>query len=80
MYERKEEKEKKYLRTFLKENPNEKLVNIVVIETYSRRRTSKGVLRKETFDLEKRLSFFVSYKETISLDSYKKSRIENQNV
>ena len=55
-------------------------MNTVVIGTYSRRRTPKGVSREETFDPEKRLSSFVSYGEAISLDSCKRSRIEDQNV
>ena len=43
MYEEKKKKEKRYSRTFSKEESNKELVNIVVIRTHSRRRTPKEV-------------------------------------
>lgn len=44
MDEKKEEK--KYLKAFLKEDLNERLVNTVMIENHFKRRTSKEILRR----------------------------------
>ena len=80
MYEEEKEKEKGYSKGFSKENPMRDWWILLWLE-FILRDTRRKEYQQDSVDPEKRLFSLVSYGDTtVSLDSYKRSRIEDQNV